>query len=496
MRQLSRVSLRDLLYIVFRDKNRIVLIVLLSLLGAGVWLSFQDSIYVAESRVLVRVGKEKLAGIETMVKDNYNILFQERGQDIHNGLEILKDNRMSYAVLERLKPHMQPAPPPQGWFKRLKYELKAAVGSVKSWAMQPLYWLGFKTELSPEEQAARALKGSLQVEAIEDTDVIRIGFAWPDPQFAALAVNTFTDEFLAQYIRIHENPQSEEFYRDQIAMNQKQLTEAEAALSRFRQSNNISNISLQKEILLRETSEAETRLNEVSLRLEENRLLRDNVAQTLKNGSDWIQTPETRQRAAIDLSALDRQYFELVARRSQLAASMADGAPEMQQIAQRMAQLRQSKGQNLIAILTQNMNAAAQEKALLDALWRDKRSRLAVLDQRTAELGDLERLRGIAETTYLSYKKKAEELRVSDLLSTQKITGVRVISEARAPVEPAAPRRGLILALAAFIGLFLGIGYSAVAEYFNHTFRNADDVERMLGARLLMTVPKVQGSAA
>lgn len=496
MRQLSRVSLRDLLYIIFRDKNRILLVMLLSLVGTGIWLSFQDSVYVAESRVLVRVGKEKLAGVETLAKDNYNILFQERGQDIHNGIEILKDNRMAYAVLERLRPLMQPAPPPQGWFKRMKYEVKQVVGTVKEWATKPLYWLGFKTELSPEEQAVRALKGSLQVEAIEDTDMIRIGFAWTDPQFAAVAVNAFTEEFLAQYVRVHGNSQSEEFYRDQITVNEKKLTEAEAVLSKFRAVNDISNLPLQKEILLRETSDVEARLNEAAMRMEENRSLRDSVAQTLKSSSDWIQTPELRQRAPIDLSALDRQYFELVARKSQLAATMTDGATEMQQIAQRMAQLRQSKGQSLISILTQNMNAAAQERALLDAQWREKKTRLATLNQRTAELGELERLRGLAETNYLSYKKKGEELRVSDLLSSQKITGVRVVSEARPPVEPAAPRRGLILGLAVLIGLFLGLGYSAVAEYFNHTFRDGDDVERMLGARLLMTVPKLQGAAA
>ncbi len=96
----------------------------------------------------------------------------------------------------------------------------------------------------------------------------------------------------------------------------------------------------------------------------------------------------------------------------------------------------------------------------------------------------------------MSYKKKGEELRVSDLLSTQKISGVRVVSEAKAPVEPVGPRRGLILALAALIGLFLGIGYSALAEYFNHTFRDERDVERMLGARVLMTVPKLRGTDA
>lgn len=496
MRQLSRVSLEDLLNIVFRHKSRILLVVLLSLVGTSVWLAFQESFYVAETRLLVRVGKEKMAGIETLAKDNYNVLFQERGQDIHNGIEILKDNRLAYAVFDRLRPMMQPAPMPEGGFNRLKYGVKQAAGTVKDWFTRPLYWFGFKTELSPDEQAVRALRGSLQVEAIEDSDVIRIAFAWPEPKFAAVAVNAFADEFLAKYIRVHENAQSEEFYRDQIKVNENKLTEANAALSKFRATSGITNLPLQKELLLRETLEVEARLNEATMRFEEAKAMRDAIAQALASGSGWIQTPEVRQAPVADLSALDRQYFELVARRSQLVAIMGDGAPELQQIGPRMAQLRQNKGQSLIAVLTQRTNAAAQERVRLDAQARDKRTRLETMDQSTAGLAELERGRSVAESNLMSYKKKGEELRVSDQLSMQKITGVRVVSEARAPVEPAGPRRGLILGIAVLVGLFLGIGYSAIAEYFNHTFRDEKDVESMLGERVLMTMPKLRETGA
>ncbi|MEO8654195.1 MAG: GNVR domain-containing protein [Ramlibacter sp.] len=494
MRQLGRVSLEDLLNVIFRHKNRVLLVVLLSLMGTGVWLAFQESIYVAETRLLVRVGKEKLAGIETLAKDNYNILFQERGQDIHNAIEILKDNRLAYAVFERLRPMMQPAPPPEGWFKRTKYELKQALGRIRNWLSRPLYWFGLKTELSPDEQMVLALKGSLQIQAMEDSDIILIGFGWPDPQFAAAAVNTFAAEFLSKYVRISQNAQSEGFYREQIKVNESKLTEADAALSKFRGDYGITNLPLQKEILLRDTSEIEGRLNQATMRFHENKAMRDAVVQALAGGDGWIQTPEVRQHAVADLSALDRQYFELLARRSQLTATMGEGAPELQQIVPRMAQLRQTKGQNLLAVLTEKMSSAAKERGMLDAQLREKRANLATLEQRTAELGELERARGMAEGNFMSYKKKGEELRVSDLLSTQKISGVRVVSEAKAPVEPVGPRRGLILGLAALIGLFLGIGYSALAEYFNHTFRDERDVERMLGARVLMTVPKLRGT--
>ncbi|MCR6666280.1 MAG: hypothetical protein NVV69_09765 [Methyloversatilis sp.] len=171
--------------------------------AACIYLAFEHTIYVAESRVLIRVGKEKLSGIEPYAKDSYNILFQERGQDIHNGIELLRDESLAHAVFDKLRPYLQPEAPPEGGFARLKYEAKKMWASVKEVLYAPMYWFGFKTRFSDEENMVRALRGSLAVEAIEDTDILRVSFGWTDPQFAALALNTFTSEFVAKHIRVH-----------------------------------------------------------------------------------------------------------------------------------------------------------------------------------------------------------------------------------------------------------------------------------------------------
>jgi len=490
MRQISRLSLRDLLYIAFRDKNRILAIVLVSLLGAAAYIAFiADTVYVAESRVLVRVGREKLAGVETINRDNYNILFQERGQDIHNGLEILRDPQFSYALLDRLKVGFQPPEPPQGFFKRTKFEIKRVIGTVKDWLLAPLYWVGLRTAISPEEQMLQVLRASLAVEAIEDTDVIKLSFAWTDPEFAAKAVNAVVDEFLAKQVQVYESPDSERFYVDQLADQDKRLRLADASLDQFRADQGITNITLQKEMLLREITESEARLSDVTLRLAELGAVQSAVTANSALGGDWPQTPEVRGRPLIDLTPIDRQFYELAARRALLSTTHTADAPDMQQLAQRIASLRREKLDSLTAHLRSTMAIDKREHEALTALLADKRARLAHLNQAGAVNNELERARNTAEQNYLSYKKKAEELRVSDQLNDRKISGLRVVSFARPPALPVAPRKWLILGLAAAIGLFFGLSYSAIAEYFNHTFRSADDVEQILGVRLLMTVP-------
>lgn len=492
MRQLSRISLRDILCIMFRDKNRIVLITLVAILGSYIYVIAQSSIYVAEGEILVRVGKEKLVGIESYATNNNNILFQERGQDINNGLEMLKSQKLAMNVLERLRPMIHPPAAPVGFLKILKHKIKNGVKTIKSWIYEPLYWLGFKHRLTEEEQLLQAIGSSLAVEAIEDTTIIKISFGWTDPEFAALAVNTFADEFISHYIQVHRNLNSESFYREQSSKYEKSLDLAESALSQFRITSSISNISLEKEILLKSISETGARHRDATLRLEENRSLKDGVSIALKKSNEWIQTPESSGNGSTDLSELDRQYLALIGKRVELANIHTAKSPEMQQIAKSIEALRKQKAQNLIAYFSLNMVSKIQEVNFLQQQLNDKQKRLNLLTQKTGQLDELLRLRDIAEENYVTYNKKAEELRVSDELDSRKISGIRVVTAALPPIKPTYPRRSLIVLLATLFGLFLGIGFSAISEYFNQTFRDTEDVERILGIRLLMMIPKVR----
>lgn len=491
MRQLSRISLRDILYLLARDRMRILLIVLVAFVGACIYLAFESSIYLAESRVLVRIGKEKMSGIESMTNDSHNILFQERPPDIHNGLELLRDPELSYTVYQRLEDAMvDPAPPTSG-LAYLRYVVKDAYRTVKETLSEPLYWFGFSTRLSRDEKLVRALAGSLKAEVLEDTDVIKLTFAWPDPEFAALAANTYAEELLVKYIKVHGSLDSEKFYVEQLRVQEQNLEKAEAALQSFRNSHDITSLQWQKETLLREVSDAQTRLNENAVRLAEARSVLAAVSSSKQRNVEWIPTPEVRQRTVLDLSSLDRQYYELTARRAQLASTQRADSPELVQLAQRIAQMREQKFDGLERYFKLTIDTAQVESQELEKQIETKRARLNELNRQTGPLAELERARATAEQNLTAYQKKSEELRVSDLLSDRKFSGLRIVSASRPPLEPAYPRKFLILGLALGIGLFLALTYSAIAEYFNHTFREGADVEQILGKRLLMSIPLV-----
>lgn len=501
MRQIARLSLRDLLYVLCRDRWRIAAVALAALAVAGGWLVVMaDTIYVAESRVLVRMGREKLTGIETLNRDNANFLFQERGQDINNTIELLRDPQFIYPVLDKLAAGVAPDPgPPAGLLQQAKQAFKQAVRAVVDVVTAPLYWMGMRTRLTPEEAMAQVLRSSLRVEGMEDTDVIRVTFAWTDPVFAAQAANTVVDALLSRQVQVYGSDAPGKFYVAQLADQGERLRTAEQALERFRADNDITNLALQKEMLLREGHEAEARRDDVGLRLAEHRALegwlRDERQRLASSGdaAGWPTTPEVRGKPVLDLSALDRQFFELLARRTQLATTHLPNSPDLEQLRQRMAGLRQQKLDVIADHVRTALAIDGREHAALSALHAEKQQRLERLNAASAQHAELERARATAEQSLQAFNRKTEELRVADLLNDNRISGLRVMSAARPPATPAAPRKGLILGLALGIGLLLGLAYSALLEYFDHSFRGSEDVQGVLGVPLLMTVPRLGG---
>ena len=78
-------------------------------------------------------------------------------------------------------------------------------------------------------------------------------------------------------------------------------------------------------------------LREVTLQHEEYLALLAGVDRSLKAGEEWLQTPDFDQRTTLDLSSLDKQYYELVAQRSLLATTYAKDSRELVSVRERIA---------------------------------------------------------------------------------------------------------------------------------------------------------------
>ncbi|MDD6795956.1 MAG: Wzz/FepE/Etk N-terminal domain-containing protein [Clostridiaceae bacterium] len=77
----------------------------------------------------------------------------------------------------------------------------------------------------------------------------------------------------------------------------------------------------------------------------------------------------------------------------------------------------------------------------------------------------------------------------SELISN---ANVQIVESVRLPEKPVSPNKKLNIAIAAFIGLAVGIGIALLQEFLNNTFKEKEQVEALLGVPVIGTIPNEQ----
>ena len=172
----SPVTPRDILYVFFKYKLQIFLILVVSILFSLGYLFYVGPTYVAQTKILVLIGKEKSSAIDAY-SGNPNVIFSERGQNINNEIEILTDRNMTYQVMPALQEYLEATrTDPTTLLQRIKKWFRIKLRQVKELMRTPFYKLGVMAKLSPSEELALSFQASLGVEFIEETEIITGGY--------------------------------------------------------------------------------------------------------------------------------------------------------------------------------------------------------------------------------------------------------------------------------------------------------------------------------
>jgi uncharacterized protein involved in exopolysaccharide biosynthesis len=456
------VSIRDVLYIFFKNQHIILITLLTAVIAATLYCFLASPVYRAETKILVKLGKAQISGMEQYRPEAYNILFQERAQNIHNEMELIKGQYLTAKVLGRLKTDF---------------------GDIAA-----------KQGVDVKRKSVLRFLDEVRVQFLEESDMIRVTFDWEDPEFAALVANTYAEEYIGHHAKVHESKRSYKFYLEQIDLYERKLRETEDALQGFLNKTGIVNIGLQKDILLRNIADTQTKYQEALVDhgqvIDKVKRVRDMIRK-----NEWIETPETGSKIfdkQAYLRTLDETYFRLMTERERLLKNFTPKANEVQSIDRQIANVRNQKAESLLNIVAMDLTAAEYKKNVLSQEVSRQKKDLQRINSLTAELAQLERTREIVEANYRLYKKKGEDLRIADDLDTRRLTSVTVATPAIPPLEPSYPRKGLVITLAAVIGLFLSFCVCAVREFFNHTFKDDDSVSAVLSIPFLVSVPQIR----
>lgn len=355
---------------------------------------------------------------------------------------------------------------------------------------------GTATEQATLRRAAvlATLQANLSVAPIRGSRLVAVSYNNPNPEVAARIANGFSENFIQANLdrKFESSSYAREFLEERIAQTKERLESAERQLVAYASNQQIINVGEPRDGA---TSGGSTDSLTSNSLIAANNALADTRAERVAaeerwksaSTSDLMTLPEvlanpTVQRLAEQRALLDAEY-------QQKLSLYQPEYPEMLRLKARIdetdVQLRTIAGDIRSSIRSQYEIAANQERSL-QAEVTGLTSDVLDLRNRSIQYNILQRELDTTRTLYEGLLQRYKEVGVTGGLTANNIS---VVDFATPPREPSKPSILLNMALAAFMGLGLGVLGALVLEALDETLATPDDVEKKLGIPLIGLIP-------
>ncbi len=487
------LNLSEILNIIFKNKWLIVGVFFTAIICSLLYVFIKNPVYVAETKLVVKLGKEKLAPLTVLPNAPYNIVIQERPENIQDEIEIIINPVLTYKLIPKLKAKLEELEKAASRQRTILDLIKESISSIVMWIKDIPYLLGIKKREDETRRLFRTFRQALVVNWQEESNVIQLGFKWNNPEFAAFAANAYAEAYLDYREKINRSQISLKFYEKQIKTYRELLKKLEDEIREFQEKYGITEIKRQKDILLSQKADLEKRLRDIQFKLSEIQLKKASIKKLLASGTEWIETPQIGYLGVqfTNLAPLDKKYFELKSRLDALSQIFTSKSREVRSIEEQIQKLRFQKAESLINILSIEESNQKSLKAGIEKQLESIDEKLSELVNLQLRYQQLQRQRKIYEDNYLLYSKKAEEFRITGEMDKWKIASVQIINPATPPLDPVWPKKKLIILVASVISLFIGIILAFLKEMFSITIEKGEDLEK-LGIKHISTVPEIE----
>lgn len=355
---------------------------------------------------------------------------------------------------------------------------------------------------------------NLKIKSVRGTDILQLSYRSVDPQEATAVINRLMSAYLENNVRTNrsEATAARNFLNKQLPLIETKVTEAEAALRKFKEKYQI--VSLEEE-----AKEGVKRLNELSGQITQLRAqlvdartrsgalqsqLALNTQQAMKlntlGQSTAVQQVLSEYQKVQDQLAVERSRFtdehpvitnllsKEQALKEQLEGRVAQTLGNSQLIPEQdlqMGELKQTLTANLVQVEVERLGLESQVGVLMKAfvLYQARLRSLPKLEQQQLQL---RRQLQIAQSTYEQMLRRLQEVQV---VENQNVGNARIVSEALVPKEPVSPRILLSLALGGFLGFFLAISAALLLEAGDKSVKTSEEAQKLLDYPLLGTIP-------
>ena len=478
-------TLRDFLYVLFKHKSRILIIFFSIVVTVTVGSFVMHPTYEATSKVLVKFGRENVYTATTQTPGGSGQIAFDTGREeqINSEVELLTGQALISKVIadigvKTLYPDSNP-----GLLKPILDMLRQSLG---------------RKELSATDGAILLVQNKLAVEAAKKSNIITVKFQHTDPVMAARVVNRLVDRFTEYHVLVHQQPQSYEFFDEQVKVQSEELKNSENEFQAYRSKTNVADLKEQRELLLKQISETEMNLAKTRGEISENegRLI---ALQTRQPGSETTQfgqetefNPYSASNPRLKLAQLKSKEHDLLINYKETNWQVVAIRQEIVDAEQFLAKQEQTYHEKALLTITQTLKALRAKEASLSKDMAKYERELIRINGTEMRLTELERNLKVNEENYQLYVKKMEEARVSNAMDKEQMVNISTAEPALPPIKSVKPNILLNIILSIVLGALSGLGAAFFSEYLAHTFNKPVDVERHLGLPMLASMTRLR----
>jgi capsular exopolysaccharide synthesis family protein len=486
---------REIWHIVRKRKWTLIAFFLLVVVAVAIATTLQKPIY--RSVISLKIERD-----QPKVVDFKDVTPTESSYDVDSyktQYELLKSRTLAQRVVAQLNLRQNSAlvkPVDAPWWRELIKSGSSALGKfgdVSWWkeliepgSSENTQAYAQETTAHPDAATVDEFLGSLTVEPVRNSRLLKVYFTSPDRRLAADVLNALAQNFIDINLerRSETTSYANAFLEEKIAQTKARLEDAERRLVAFQRDQQIINIDERQNVLAQTLSD----FNTAGSRAQQERLKAESLYQSFN--AEPESSPQVLENKPIQ--TLKEQRARMQAEYQDLSTIYKPAFPKMQQLQAGIDELDKTIKEevNIVRRSAEGSYKAtlAQETSILARLEASKK---AVLDLQSRSF-QYNILKRDVETNRQFYDGLLQRYKEVGVAGGIGVNNISVVDPAEISSLPYKPNLRLNLLIAMVLGLGGGLGLVFFLEHLDDRLHRPEDLERTLHLPVLGVIPFVK----
>jgi succinoglycan biosynthesis transport protein ExoP len=494
----KEIHLRDYLRVLQKRKWMIIALILIPVIFTLIQGFTTRPIYRGTATLQINVDNPQIVDLKEVFAINMWATDYYQTQ-----YKILESHSLAKRVIQKMKLWEHPeflSPPPspfEKWKSSVQSTLLNSIRSLFSFSgpkphLSPKATLDFEQKASEDEEDVPFVGqflSRLKIEPIKESRLVKVHFDSYYPELSTRVPNLLAKEYIQMNLesRLDTKEQAKEWLTKQLDDLRSRVESSDEALQKFGSQHDIFSLDDKENITLNRLNE----LNEALAKAESDRMAKEAIYKQMSSekGFKAVALPSILENKLIQ--ELKQTYIQLETQYNKLSETFKPHHPEIIRLKNQMETVEKSlnlETAKIIAGIKNEYESSLRKESLIRNAFTEQKRQAMTMQQRSIQYNILKREAETNKELYKNLLQRVKEIGISAGFNGSNIQIVDYSEKPRGPYKPYHQRR---VFLAGIIGLFLGIGFAFLLEYFDNTVKTPEEVDQRFQLPFLGSVPEI-----